>query len=193
MAAAGLPTNLVTHYPANNCTAHGPHGAPACKHCAGYTTDAGTDCCIRASSRHPGTPSRQRCDQQHRAAQSCYSIVTHLVHLHLDPPPKHLVAENAEARLEFSVLTMNGVQPIRSPLRPSVCVARMSQRSISSPAWKVSVRWQTRGSRGPLSCCLRACRPQRNSFHLGQQRTEFCTVPSRQHLAITSLCSHKSQ
>jgi len=88
-----LFSNLIAHHPANDSAAHCPHGTPTCQHCASYTADTGTDCRIRASPRHPGTPSRKRRNQQHRAAQSCYSIVTHFVHLRLDRTQSILLPE----------------------------------------------------------------------------------------------------
>ncbi|NKA09598.1 hypothetical protein RSgd_2422 [Ralstonia solanacearum] len=142
-----LFTDLVAHNPAYGCTAHCPRRTPACKRRAGHTADTGADCRIRASSRHPGTPTCECRDQQHRAAQSCYSSVTHFVHLRLDRTLKHLVAKDVEARLEFSVQPMNGVQPIRPSLRQQIGVARMPREPRSSLAGKVSVRWQTRWSR----------------------------------------------
>jgi hypothetical protein len=101
MVMPRLSSDLVAHHPADDGTAHCPHGTPACQHCAGYTANASTDCCIRAASRHPGTPSRKRRDQQHRTAQSCHSIVTHFVHLRLDRTPSVLLQRALKRDLNF--------------------------------------------------------------------------------------------
>jgi len=128
--------NLIAYDATDDCAAHCPYRATACQDSACHTTDTGADCSVRTSPGHPGTPARERHDHQHRAAQLCYPIATHFVHLRPDRKPPRAVAESANPGLEFSVRTTSGVQPIGASLRQhvSVSVARTSRQRGSSLA-----------------------------------------------------------